>query len=287
MGRIPVLILLGLLTGCRFDGAGVGFADAARPIATGGPGGDAGLIFPDSATADGVSTVDTSPDTTTDLGPSPQEGLAKNSGTIVIDGQLSDWVFPPESTWLLDESTAATVLKEPAFSGQIDISAIFAVQWTTSALLVAVRVTDPSPEGTNATLWRNSSVEVYVDGDGVLEGNYGSADHQYVADYRGGLQEYGPSYPNGTTSISPVQGAVLRTEEGYDVELSIAAKVLGPSGLEANREVGLDVAVNQGSGNKRGVLLWSHSTEVLCVCGFCPDLPYCNTRHFRTLTLLP
>jgi hypothetical protein len=210
-----------------------------------------------------------------------------------VDGELDDWAciaFAP-----LDEETAGQSDSQYD-GGGVPVSATFAMTWSTDYLYLAVNVVDPNVLGGNTTtseIALNDSVELFLDGDGQLIGDFESAEHHYVGDWKGDVAEYGEVV---TPTPDQFKAAVQKSAGGYTVEAQIYHKSLGTDPFVEGRQLGFDLAIGDGDGSEQwAFLLWffrpgseyqSSCSCSACCCNEADDEAWCNTHRFGHLKLL-
>lgn len=219
----------------------------------------------------------------------PGELLAgRRTSTVTIDGQLDDWSCA--SFMRIDTASAAKVIGDASTLTVWEVAAM----WDEDAVYVAVRTTDANLEGNSADIYMNDSIEVYLDGDGVLTGAFGPDDHQYVLDHLGNVRDYGPD-PE-ITPTSPFASTVTTSKTGWVAELRVDRNLLGTTPLSSGRGLGFDFTGNDGVDQASHVIWYyaptctcSQTGTDACCCG-APgngDDPHCNTQRFGRLRLAP
>jgi hypothetical protein len=280
-------------------------ADTTTPAAETGNGPGGGDAALDGAAGDGAdvdAALDASLDAA-DAADAPRDGRACDAstlleagrlgspalgGAVTVNGDLSEWGCVPFV--VMDRVTSGHAAPADA-----SIRAEFATQWSASAVYFAFRVFDnAAPSGAdNVDPHNNDSVEVYLDGDGFLMGNYDAGDHQYVVDHLAQYKDYGPEPP-----VVPPGGqfarAVVKNGNDYTVEMSVSAAALGRASFASGNILGFDVQINNhvGTTPHAETLIWRVNPQPCscgapCCCGQGGDLPWCNTQRFGFLHLLP
>lgn len=153
--------------------------DGAAPLVDGSPADlDARVDAPATVDAGDASTPCVGlPATPNDSGTLTAPRAA---GSITIDGLLDDWACTPFTR--LDRASAAEVVAAPDAGTPAAFAMDFAVVWEPSALYVAARVSSAGMVEGNATVgvFKNDSLEVYLDADGVLTGQGGINDRRHL-----------------------------------------------------------------------------------------------------------
>jgi hypothetical protein len=249
---------------------------------------------PDGASEDATSAaLDAVADA---CGPASADGggivaISEIASPPTIDGDLSDW---PCDGWMeLNASTAAFVK-----TGGDPISALVAVRWDASNVYVAVRITDPNVGGNDPTNpYNNDAVEIYATGIANPDGDYDATSHQWVADWKGLVVDYGPSHYGQPVTTAPpyfhAKGIVVTG--GWQLEASFGWQVVLPGAFASGSKIGFDVQVDDGDGTQQnGALILALTpttgedcgcTQVSCCCGKSVDLPYCDTARMARVTL--
>ncbi len=225
----------------------------------------------------------------------PAGTLSAPHATITIDGDLADWAC---IAFVHVDANVGNVVKPDAATVTLANDYDFAVSWDENALRVAFHVVDPSADGNASAqeLFRNDSVEVYVDADGMLTGVYGQDDHQWIVDHLNQSQVFQWLPGSTVNAVSTGFSSAVRAGKGtIDYEIAIPASDLGRPTLSAALHLGFDVATNDGDGTAQiEQLLWYEAKGCTCANGCCcngaggkPDQPFCDTQRFGTLVLAP
>jgi hypothetical protein len=216
-----------------------------------------------------------------------QLAVPRTTTAMAVDGVLDDW--PPCLAFVRmdrDSGIWSTSVDGGVLTNRVEFGAL----WDDGGIYFAARVFDPLVEGANdVEQYKNDSIELYLDADGNLTGEYTVQDHQYVLDHRNVGYDFGyfPSRPIGAgvaRAVSKDGGA------GFTVEMRIPKEELGLSTLGGGMTLGLDVASNDADGTNRFYhVYWHHAPACTCManccCGQAVDHPFCNTQRFGRMTL--
>ena len=214
---------------------------------------------------------------------------------ITLDGVLDEWACAPFTR--LDRASAAVVLGDLPDASQT-LAMEFSVAWEPAALFVAARVSNLAlPSGDlKSLIFGNDSIELYLDADGVLAGQGGTNDHQYIIDHANRAERYRVTFPPmaPTTPLPGAFASAVKTIGGvtsYELRIDAVA-ALGLSSLASGSKLGFDVGFNDSDGTaQHPQLMWYRaptcSCTMTCCCGRVPDMPYCNTQRFGFVTLTP
>jgi hypothetical protein len=152
--------------------------------------------------------------------------------TITIDGLASEWshiseIALPSDRDLLSGST----------TGDNDISAVIKSQWDPSFLYVLVEVRDDTLVQDSDDVYRDDSVELYLDGNNAKTETFDDDDFQITVDFTNRL--------TGTWSgsISGLQHAARQISDGYIVEYAVPFNILSVT-AEIGLVIGFDIGVN-------------------------------------------
>lgn len=271
------------IAACGLDVVGSAPTSTSSTSPTAATGGDASHEANTSPLGDAQGHCQSTPAS------GPGELLAGHrTSTVTIDGQLDDWNCA--SFLRVDVTSAAKVVGDASTRTVWEVAAV----WDEDAIYVAVRTTDATLDGNSADIYLNDSIEVYLDGDGVLTGSYGPEDHQYVLDHLGNVRDYGPD-PE-ITPTSPFAAAVTSSKIGWIAELRVDKSLLGATPLSSGRGLGFDFAGNDGLDQASHVVWYyaptctcSQTGNDACCCGAAGDGddPHCNTQRFGRLRLAP
>ncbi|MCC5021830.1 MAG: hypothetical protein J6386_03075 [Candidatus Synoicihabitans palmerolidicus] len=172
----------------------------------------------------------------------------KTTSTITIDGTLN------ESVW--DDVSFVTMAKEVVGSG--NNTASFSTLWDSSYLYVAAVVFDSSlyndtaNTGSPLNIWKDDSVEVFIDADHDHSTSYDADDRQFTQGYNdtalGGI--------GSQTGVSHVWSAITG---GYVIEMAIPWSNLGITPVGGGTTIGFDMAVNDDDdgGTRENQLVWA------------------------------
>ncbi|MFA6472304.1 MAG: sugar-binding protein [Candidatus Latescibacterota bacterium] len=197
----------------------------------------------------------------------------EGAAPIVVDGDLSDWAFvntgPVPITnamlnWWNKRSNTIIPIKS-----QEDLSGSFQCFYDSYNLYAAVKVTDDKfmsgREPFNFNFF-DDCVEISFNGDSdkwFQEGNYGLmrvfADDKTGKSYieMGGLSPPWEKYPYIWEELG-VKAVLKQNDQGYTVEAAIPTHILGWNEFKQNRQIGLNIKINDFDGNtdKDCALIW-------------------------------
>ena len=296
------LLLLGTACGLINGASDLTTAPDLPDVPEGAPAADAG---PPSDATSGSTDADTTTDDGGDASrpcvvPPPVANTSgalsalRAPGAVVIDGQLDEWSCVPFTR--LDRASAGQMFVSGDSGTPADFAMEFAVTYDSDALYVAARVSGTAPPAGDAptAIFKNDSIEIYLDADGVLTGRAGPNDHQLVVDHANREERYVVMSPPASPTAVPVGFAsAARTVGGVlSVEARLPGSTLGKSSLAAGDKLGFDIAVNDGDGTgARTQAIWyaapGCTCTVGCCCGAAQDMPFCNTQRYGSLTLAP
>lgn len=243
-------------------------------------------LLPDGGAApspDAGRDVATGPSCLPIAGPTPGSIIVPRVAIApAVDGDLADW---PACFVDLDASSAYLVrnLGGPPARGA------FSLVHDGAKLYVAARVEGVAPLGGNGgpEIYRNDSVEVYLDADGMTESGYGADTMQIVVDHDGRIQGFHES----AQVAAPGAAAAARADADgrtYTIEVAVAPSTFGAAAFATI--VGFDIAINEGDGqNQLSQIVWFQKCTAAtgCQCANGNDAPYCDSRQFGSATLAP
>lgn len=205
---------------------------------------------------------------------------------IAIDGDLADWSCVPFVA--LTESVGGYV--RSVDGGPLPMSAVFAIAWDDTYVYAAVHVTDATITGDDPNNpYLNDSIELYFSADPAPNGDYSNVDHEFCIDHKNLAYDY----QNGTATRSPpaLTSITKVVPGGYVLEARIPATAFGGPSFAKGRQLGFDLALNDGDGNAQGfILIWADTSGGSCTCARCCcmgalPLPFCDTLRFGKLVL--
>ncbi|MFA6470684.1 MAG: sugar-binding protein [Candidatus Latescibacterota bacterium] len=202
----------------------------------------------------------------------------EGAAPIVVDGDLSDWAFVTSgpvpvtntiSNWWNKKPDSEIIIKSPE-----DLSGSFQCFYDSYNLYVTVKVTDDkfmSGREPFAFNLFDDCVEISFNGDSdqwYQAGNYGQL-RVYADDKTGktyvemsGLFPPWETYPYIWEELG-VKAVLKQNEQGYIVEAAIPIHILGWTAFEPNRQIGLNVKINDFDGNtdKDCALIWAKDSN--------------------------
>jgi endo-1,4-beta-xylanase len=197
---------------------------------------------------------------------------------VTIDGVLDEWGCVPFVRIDPTHNGYAAAIDGGSTLNVYD----FAVQWAPDHLWIAARVDDSLPfRGTSTEPWQNDSIEVFVDGDGLVTSSYQGDTVHWVVDYA----NLGKKYV-GSLTAAPSPGfvaAVKQLDAGYALEMRVDAVEIARTSFITDATLGFDFAGNESNGTTQAVQLgWFRGP---CADACC--LPFCNPSTFGRLVLAP
>ena len=148
--------------------------------------------------------------------------------SFIIDGNLND------PAWQTGTWTAVTRVTS-GIAGAV--SARFKLRWDTTALYVAVDVTDPVLCNSNVNWWDDDDVEIYIDANNNHSTTYEADDFEFSKRYNDPITHEAHGKLGGVTA------ATYQTASGYSVEFRMPWTDLGvtpSSSLVMGFDVGID-----------------------------------------------
>ncbi len=176
----------------------------------------------------------------------PPPAVAKTAVPVEIDGvEDTSWNSPD------------TISIETNVSGEVsdsdDLAGTWKAQWDENALYFFISVTDDDLQNDSDPWYEDDGVEIYIDSDNSKNTTYGSDDHQLTIGWNNGnlIEDTKDNIGPGSTV------AVVDTNQGYDVEVSIPWSALGLTPT-AGQFIGLDVHIidDDEGGARSGKLSW-------------------------------
>jgi hypothetical protein len=165
----------------------------------------------------------------------------------LIDGQR-------DAVWGGAEDFEIRNLVEGSVMGAQDLSASFRVLWNNEALFILFEVRDDEIKNDSPEVWKDDSVEVYLDADLSQKTTYdGVNDTQYLFGF-GDLQVQETKLGR----VQNVEFATRATDGGYVVEIRIPWTTIGVA-PKPNLRFGFEVSVNDddASGGERDAkIMW-------------------------------
>ncbi len=197
--------------------------------------------------------------------PTPQTPSSCQAGGagIVVDGALNEWPWSIAGWNTVNRTVLGNVY---------GTTASFKTLWDSTNLYFGVTVIDAQLYNTGtASLWRNSTVELYLDTTDSGSVTTGNNDFEFF--FRWG-DTAAVEFQGRTTGVNM---ATTSIPGGYVVEVSIPWSTLGLPGPGSGTVLGFDVGVdvNHNGGNCRdGQLIWNGGAD-----------DYANPSRFAQLTL--
>jgi len=164
----------------------------------------------------------------------------KTSSPITIDGDLNEW------------GSALTYEVTHFARGSTENNISFKTLWDDNKLYVAFEVIDDSLISDSPELWKDDSVEVYIDGLNDKSGPYGSDDKQYIISINESIVDYGVGK---TQKNFPLD--IVEIGNGYIVEIAIPFSDIGITAID-NKIIGFDIGMNDDDDGESwdGQLIW-------------------------------
>lgn len=155
----------------------------------------------------------------------PKISAAKNTGTVAVDGKLD------ESGWQINNELTYKI-------GDPNNKVTFGTMWDEKNLYVGIHVVDDKVFNTHAdNVWDDDEVEVFIDGN-MTKGDYDDQTAQFTFRY-----DDPQTYLDGVAmgDSKGVQHASLKTNDGYNVEVSIPWAAVGGMTVSAGKTIGFTV----------------------------------------------
>ena len=192
---------------------------------------------------------------------------------IVVDANDADWKDVPGFALPYSRSMPSPYGREPATSDP-DCSATFMSQWSDDYLYFLVVVHDDARKGElQWPLFRNDSVEVYLDGKGERASAYDGNDFQIFIDIHNRLAI---NDSGGAADGTSVLHAAREVAGGHVVELAVPWSML-QAAPGAGVQIGFDLAVNdndRGENARDTQLMWNGN-----------GMEYADPQQFGALVL--
>jgi hypothetical protein len=188
--------------------------------------------------------------------PKPEfKGAIANKSTTapVIDGKIDD-SWDASAVYKINTLIIGSVPSEEDPSGR------FRLQWDENNLYLLVDVTDPDKKIDNEppAVWKDDSIEVYLDGDNSKAAQYDGNDHQYM------FRRDDPAvYELKTDNTKGVVLAQTDTDNGYIMEIQFPWSVLGAKAANG-AEVGFQIQINDddnGQNRDSQITWWGTSDQ--------------------------
>jgi hypothetical protein len=291
LAACTTVVVVACDTGYSSAPSGDGGASDANALDATGASSD-GSTSRDSASnggGDGSSTADAAAkdagkvcDPKGDAGVSPGAFVATHAAAApVLDGDLSEWCVP----FFHLDSTTAVVFKPTT------ITADMAAMWTPDAFYFAIHVADathPTPDPLDP--FKNDAAELYLGYDPSIDGSYGTTTYHFVVDYQNLARRYADASGGPFVPPTGFSSAVKDTADGYDIEISVAAELLGAATLSAGTFT-FDAEISDGDGTQQVGVLYFYTNPAVTLCATCPNClslqPYCDALLFGNVTLTP
>ena len=270
-GRAPGLAfaVLAASTGCSFDSSGALFGSAgdggepaadARTAVDAGPRPDARPGKPDAAPTDADGT------------------LYSAAGTVdMYDGDLDDWDAVGHQ-FAIDEGMDF----HPIAGYSPSATLTFASMHDDTYIYFALVVEDDEVLPAAHPLWRDDSIEIYIDAAADRSGPFGDDDHEIIIGSNGTYLDYAPGAVN-----AEVSGNAFRIDGGYALEIGISKDSLGVDTLP--NVLGFAIAINDDDTMGDAAFgLWyrrSASTCADCCSSFEHPEAWCDTSILGSLVL--
>jgi hypothetical protein len=193
--------------------------------------------------------------------------VANKSATApVIDGKIDD-------SWAASAAYTFNTLVIGSVPSEEDPSAKFRLQWDEDNLYLLVDVTDPDKMVDNEppAVWKDDSIEVYLDGDNSKSSKYDENDFQYM--FRRSDQAVYELKADNTKGVVMAQS---ETDNGYVMEIRFPLSVIGAKAVSGS-EVGFQIQLNDDDNgqNRDSQVIWWGST----------DQAHNNPKTFGTIML--
>ncbi|MBB3127046.1 beta-glucanase (GH16 family) [Paenibacillus rhizosphaerae] len=165
--------------------------------------------------------------------------LSYTAKAPVIDGKLDE-------TWndQGSEKLGKVIMGQDNISSPDDLSASYRAMWDDQNLYVFADVKDSVKLANSDAVWRDDSVEVYIDANNDKAASYDDNDYQYSFRWND-KKVYESKHPD--RSITGVTFAQGDTDSGYQMEIKIPWSTLGGS-PGSGVYMGFDVQVNDNDG---------------------------------------
>jgi hypothetical protein len=141
--------------------------------------------------------------------------------------------------------------------GTHDLAALWQASWDQQNLYLRIGVEDDQPAVNDSTVpWEDDAVELYVDGDGSLNGQYDQRnDFHFIFNLKEGTVSLGKNSPQ--RERVPMNHKVTRSGNGYVLEVTLPWSALRINPRPGHR-LGLDVHVDDddNGGDRDGKLTW-------------------------------
>jgi hypothetical protein len=174
-----------------------------------------------------------------------------------VDGDISDAVWSQATAYTID----STMTVIGSNGGNSDISGTFKSIWTDTQLCFAFDITDDNVQGTGiggTNLWKDDSVEVYVDRDNSQGNSYDTNDWQLGCDKDGNKWKWA----NGTGEAPTWMSCATSTDgSGWNAEICVNWANIDTSAPTVGDKIGFDAAINDsdttGGGARESQLAWN------------------------------
>jgi len=182
--------------------------------------------------------------------------IERAASAPTLDGEL-------DSSWEARRSYPMdTVIRGEGTPSDADASGSWRTAWDSDALYVFVSITDEKliKESSSEYIFQDDCVELFIDGDHSQGDSYdGENDAEYA------IRWNDPDVAVGANSIENTDGiehAQIRTEAGYQLELSVPWQTLGVS-VAAGDLIGIDCHYNDDDtgGDRDHKIAWHSETD--------------------------
>lgn len=282
---IVVLGLFALLhAGCSFDGGGVSAVGTGDdPGSDAAPDAGPGDPEPPDAGEDEEEEEETQEPDAGSVEPAPGELPSPSTTTApTLDGDDAEW---DQDTFRVFEISEAAQYFGVHQAYGYDAEVRFASMHDDNYVYFFFAVTDDQIVEDSDVSYQDDAVELYLDAQADMSGPYGEDDHWIVIESTGSYESLGPA------AIS-IDGDVVTTETGYNVEIRVAKNAMNGSltGGVAGFDLGLVDDDGHGNPSADAYGLWFVDQGDHCD-DCCMDDPdsraWCDTTLFGRLLLLP
>ncbi len=200
---------------------------------------------------------------------------------IVVDGDLADW---PTCFVTLDTNTA--IIRDLGAAGSFPTGR-FSVAHDAARVYIAAEVMGVLPLGDEPppAVFRNNSISIYLDADGVFTSSkYDPDAAQIVVDHANRMQ----AFRNGQLiTVTDFTSAAAMTQATFRIEIALTPTTLSASAFA--RTIGFDIGFEGGNGTTQtSELVWFEKcSPPACGCNGPMSAPFCDARQFGTVELAP
>lgn len=274
----PVVMMLVLAGGCRFDGGGLATGD----IDASGTGDDDIGVDADPGRPD----AEEQPAPDANVAPAPGTLIAPDAtGVVTLDAV--DTEFDAAGAEAITYAIQNGELYETQ-SVQYTASSVVTVRaiHDSTAIYFFIDVVDSIVEVDSTEVWNDDGIALYLDTAGDAAGEFGVDDHDLVVRADGMWDDFGP-----VGTAADLTGSILQGTGTYTMELKITKSSLGttPGG-----SMGFDLGLTDDDGwssttyDYDASSLWFQAARPecgTCCAGQTVNQPWCDTTMFGTLIL--